>query len=279
MNDRLNEFVQYIDELGVAANTKEAYERDIKLLMKELSEEGIHELTDISSAELMQYIDGLIEKGRSTSTISRIVASIRRYFAFTLSKGYTFSDPSELLKAPKVIRKTPDILSEKDMKRIISSIDTDTAKGVRDKALLELIMTTGIGVSELIALNTEDVDVASQTINIGVKTPRRLSLSKKTTDALKRYLGVRQELLGNVRDNGTFFLSCAGEKMSRQGLWKIIRICGNQAGIKDITPQMLKHSSAVSAMRHGKDVAAVQKMLGHATKAGILEYKSLASEQ
>lgn len=278
MNDRIDEFVQYMKELGVSDNTREAYERDIKLLMRELKEEGVRELTDISSAELMQYIDGLNQKGRSTATISRTIASVRRFFAFTHSKGYTFSDPSEWLKAPKVIRKTPSVLSDKDMKRILTSIDISTAKGMRDRALLELIMTTGIGVSELIELQSECVNLEAQTISINRKE-RKLSLGKKITDTLKNYNEVREELLNGNADNGIFFVSCAGDKMSRQGLWKIIRLCGVNAGITNITPQMLRHSSAVSAMRHGKDANAVQRMLGHSTKTGALEYKNLVSAE
>ncbi len=277
MNDRIEEFVQYMKELGVTDNTREAYERDIKLLMKELGNEGIRELTDISSAELMQYIDGLNQKGRTTATISRTIASVRRFFAFTHSKGYTFSDPSEWLKAPKVIRKTPTVLSDKDMKKILASIDISTAKGIRDRALLELIMSTGIGVSELIELRNECVNLETQTLSINRKQ-RRLNLGKKVTDTLKSYNEAREELLNGNIDNGIFFLSCAGDKMSRQGLWKIIRLCGANAGISNITPQMLRHSSAVSAMRHGKDAGTVQRMLGHTTKSGVQEYKSLAAK-
>lgn len=279
MNDRIQEFAQYIAGLGVSDNTREAYVRDIRLLMKELRDaEGIRELTDISSAELMQYIDGLNQKGKSTATISRTIASVRRFFAFTHSRGYTFSDPSEWLKAPKVIRKTPTVLSDKDMKRILTSIDVSTAKGMRDRALLELIMSTGIGASELIELKTECVDFSTQTISLS-KRQRKLNLGRRLTDTLRSYNEVREELLNGSVDKGIFFVSCAGEKMSRQGLWKIIRLCGVNAGIANITPQMLRHSSAVSAIRHGKDAGTVQKMLGHSTKAGALEYKNLAAAE
>ena len=276
MNDKVNEFIQYIDELGVSVNTKEAYERDIRQLLRELEAEGIRELSEINPAELMQYIDGMNKKGRSTATISRTIASVRRFFEFTQKKGYTFSDPSEWLKAPKVIRKTPSVLSDKDMKRLISSIDTGSAKGMRDKALLELIMSTGIGVSELIELRKECINLEAQVITINGKQ-RKLSLGKRVTDTLRNYSAARDELLNGNADKGVYFVSCAGEKMSRQGLWKIIRLCGNNAGIANITPQMLRHSSAVSAMRHGKDANAVQHMLGHSTKTGVLEYKNLAA--
>ena len=275
MTDRLSEFVQYIDESGVAANTREAYERDIRLLMRQLSADGVRELEDISSAELMQYVDGLSAKGKSTATISRTVASIRRFFAFTHSRGYTFSDPSEMLKTPKVIKKTPAILSDKDIKRIIMSVDTDTTKGIRDKAMLELIISTGIGATEILELTVSDVDLRSQTVSAGSKK-RRVSISKRAADMLRAYDEVRDKLLNGQEDCGVFFLSCSGRRMSRQGLWKIIRAAGVDAGIDNITPQMLRHSFAVSALRHGKDVGTVQKILGHTTKAGALEYQSMA---
>ncbi len=277
MTDRISEFVEYIEETGAASNTRDAYERDIKLLIRQLELDGVRELQDISSAELMQYIDELQAKGRSAATISRTVASIRRFFTFTHGRGYTFSDPSELLTTPKVIKKTPTILSEKEVKRIIASVDTDTPKGLRDKAMLELIMSTGISVSEIIELKRADVDLKSQTINVGNK--RRINISKKTTDSLRAYTEVRDKLLNGHEDSEVFFLSYAGRKMSRQGLWKIIRACGANAGIDNITPQMLRHSFAVSALRHGKDAVSIQRMLGHTTKVGVTEYQNLAAAE
>lgn len=138
-------------------------------------------------------------------------------------------------------------------------------------------MSTGISVSEIIELKRADVDLKSQTINVGNK--RRINISKKTTDSLRAYTEVRDKLLNGHEDSEVFFLSYAGRKMSRQGLWKIIRACGANAGIDNITPQMLRHSFAVSALRHGKDAVSIQRMLGHTTKVGVTEYQNLAAAE
>lgn len=273
----INEFINYIDSTGVSENTRQAYARDLKQLSRKLSESGVYELADIGTADLMQYIETISAEGKSAATISRNIASMRRFFSYTHSKGYTFSDPSEILKAPKVIRKKPTVLSDKDIKRLLNVPDTSTAKGIRDKAMLEVLAATGISVTELIELGIDDVDLKSQCIYAGSKK-RRIGFGKRTIDALKDYSRCRGRLMtGDTEDDGTYFLSCAGEQMTRQGFWKVIRRCGQDAGIDNLTPQIMRHSFAVAALRHGKDVATVQKLLGHTSRAGSLEYRSLAS--
>lgn len=277
MTDKINEFIKYISETGVAANTREAYGRDLRQLAKYLEAKGITELTEIDAAVLLEYIDELKLSGKSAATVSRAAASVRRFFAFALMKGYTFSDPSELLKAPKVIRKVPMVLTEKDAKRIIAAVDTDTVKGLRDRAILELMLATGIGVGELLSLNTCDVDPANRRLIAG-KMKRELDIGKRTNNALLAYAEARTRLLTGNKDCGAFFLSCAGERMTRQGLYKLIHACGVSAGLDGVTPFTLRHSFAVAALNHGKDVNALQKMLGHATAAGAAEYRNLVKE-
>lgn len=275
--DRISEFIEYISETGVSNNTKQAYERDLRIIKRYLDDNGVCELADIGSADLMQYIEYILEQGRSAATVSRNIASMRRFFAFTHSRGYTFSDPSELLKAPKVIRKTPDILSEKDIRKLIGSVDQDSVKGIRDRAILELLAGTGISVSEVLALDTEDADLRARLMFLGDER-RRIELSKKLCDILKKYLNVRHKLAADATECEAFFLSCAGGRMSRQGLWKLIHLYGRNAGIENMTPKILRHSFAVAALKHGKDVSTVQKMLGHASRTGTMEYRSIADE-
>ncbi len=275
--DRISEFIEYISATGVSDNTKQAYERDLRIAKRYLDDNGVCELADIGSADLMQYIEYILDQGRSAATVSRNIASMRRFFAFTHSRGYTFSDPSELLKAPKVIRKTPDILSEKDIRRLIGTVDQESIKGIRDRAILELLAGTGISVSEILALDMEDVDLRTRMMFLGDEK-RMIELSKKLCDILKKYMNVRHKLAADAAECEAFFLSCAGGRMSRQGLWKLIHLCGKNAGIENMTPKILRHSFAVAALKHGKDVSTVQKMLGHTSRTGTMEYRSLADE-
>ncbi len=278
MTDKVDEFIQYISETGVSANTIEAYGRDLRRLAEYLATKGITEPQYTDAAELVQYIEGLRASGMSAATVSRAAASIRRFFAFALRRGYAFTDPSTLLKAPKVIRKVPMILSEREARRIIAAVDTDTVKGLRDKAILELMLSTGIGAGELLSLNTDKVDLERRQLIVG-KKERELDIGKRTNNALRAYAQVRGRLLTDSKDCGAFFISCAGDRMTRQGLCKLIHVCGLNAGLDGVTPLTLRHSFAVAALEHGKDINALQRMLGHATLAGVIEYKNLATRE
>ena len=277
MTDRIQEFVDYIEGTGAAANTVQSYARDLKLMMNKMQENGINELAEIGSAELMQYIDGMAEEGKSAATISRSIASIRRFFAYTRSKGYTFSDPTEMLRGPKVIRKLPSILTDKQIKKLIAAPDVSRVKGIRDKAMIELVSAAGVNVSEIIEMKCDDVDLDAQTITIGVRR-RQISLGKRNTATLRNYYKVRNKLLNGQPDDGAFFLSCSGAKMTRQGFWKIMHVYGNSIGIENMTPQMIRHSFAVSSLRRGKDIKAVQSSLGHISSTSSNEYKMLAAD-
>ncbi len=277
MTERLNEFIKYIEQSGVADNTLQAYRRDLKSLMLWLNSREITELSEVSEALLMEYIEEMEAAGKSASTISRNIASLRRFFAYTESMGYTYSDPSSVLRAPKVIRKAPDVISEKDIRRLLNVPDPGSTKGIRDKAILELLVATGLCVSEIIDIRTENVDLAARQIRIGDGS-RQITISRKIIDYLKEYSRVRRQLIADkTDDDGYYFVSCAGERLTRQGFWKIIRTCGKTAGIEELTPKMIRHSFAVGMLRKGKDVITLQKMLGHRSKAGSLEYQSFVA--
>ena len=277
MQESIRQFDIYIKESGVSDNTRQAYIRDVRQLKSFLEEHGHMILADVGEAELTEYIEMLHGSGKSAATISRSIASVRKFFSFTCVKGYTFSDPSADLKAPKVIRKSPSVISDREIRKLISVPDITTVKGIRDRAMLELITSTGIGATELTELRVEDVDLAALTVTVG-SSRRSISVSKRSAEAMKSYMKVRKKLIGDAEnDCGIFFLSCAGEKLTRQGFWKIVRTNGKKAGISEITPQILRHSFAVSALRHGKDAASLQRILGHSSKAGTMEYQSMAT--
>ncbi|MDO4961461.1 MAG: tyrosine-type recombinase/integrase [Eubacteriales bacterium] len=278
MASAFQEFEKYINEKVGSVNTRLAYLRDISHMFEWLKTQEVYDAADVNGALLMQYIELMEKDGRTSATISRNIASMKKFFGFTKSKGYTFADPAANIKSPKVIRKSPEILSEKDIKKLLAAPDVSTAKGVRDKAILELMASTGINTSEIIALKVGDVNFRTQTVKVEADG-RVIEFGRKTMDHLKAYSKVRKQFLeaGRAGDR-TYFLSCAGEKLTRQGFWKIVRTCGKMAGIDEISPKTLRHSFAVAALRHGKDAAFIQQMLGHSSKAGVQEYKSLAEK-
>lgn len=278
MTDKIQEFVDYMAESGAASNTVQSYARDLKLMAGYMKDNGINELAEIGSAELMQYIEWMTGEGKSAATVSRSIASIRRFFTYTRSKGYTYSDPTEMLRGPKVIRKLPEIMTDKQIRKLIAAPDVSKVKGIRDKAMISLVCSAGINVTEIIEMKCEDVDLDAQTITVGTRR-RQVNLGKRSTNNLRNYYKIRHKFLTGDEDQEAFFLSCSGFKMTRQGFWKIMHVYGNSIGIENMTPQMMRHSFAVWALRRGKDMRDVQSSLGHISTTSSNEYKMLAEDR
>ena len=275
MPEILVQFIEYMEQSGVSGNTRQAYQRDIRGLLGWLEEREIRELSSVTPADLQMYTELLEKDGKSAATISRNIASIKKFFAFAYRNGAVFADPSAELHGPKVIRKAPSVLNQTEVRKLLGVPDTATRKGLRDKAILEVMVGTGMCVSEIVSLQNGDVDIPGRVVYAGEER-RPITISRTAAASLKDYLKVRDSFIPDPSAmQEAFFLSCAGAQMTRQGLWKIIRSCGSKAGIRTITPQTLRHSFAVSALRGGKDISSLQKMLGHRSRSGSLEYQSL----
>ena len=275
MPEILVKFIEYMEQSGVSGNTRQAYQRDIRGLLAWLEEREIRELSSVTPADLQMYTELLEKEGKSAATISRNIASIKKFFAFAYRNGAVYSDSSAELHGPKVIRKAPSVLNQTEVRKLLGVPDTATRKGLRDKAILEMMVGTGMSVSEIVSLQNSDVDLPGRVVYAGEER-RPITISRTAAASLKDYLKVRDSFIPDPSAmQDAFFLSCAGGQMTRQGLWKIIRTCGSKAGIRAITPQTLRNSFAVSVLRGGKDVSSLQKMLGHRSRSGSLEYQSL----
>ena len=271
---------KFIDHLEIdenkSANTCQSYYRDLRQMADWIgSSFGAYEAEAYSNANVKEYYDHLVAEGKSPATISRFVASAKAFFEYLLKAGLLSQDPSVSLKAPKVIRKKPSILSESDTVKLLSSPEDDS-KGLRDKAMLELMCDTGLRVSELLGLTLKDLDLAKRQISVPGSRSRKIQYDKKINRYLEDYLkNARAVLLGKQTDEGYLFLNVSGENMSRQGFWKLIKKYGKDAGIEtELTPHVLRHSFAAHALRSGKDIKKVQSILGHSdlsTTSGYLD--------
>ena len=175
------------------------------------------------------------------------------------------SDPSKALQPPKVERKMPEILSIAEVDLLLRQPKTDTPKGIRDKAMLEMLYATGIRVSELIHLKTQDVNLMMGYITCRDEKERIVPFGGPAKKALEQYLGSARAVLMHGREDNVLFVNCSGGPMSRQGFWKIVKHYQETAGIsKDITPHTLRHSFAVHLLENGADLRSIQEMLGHA---------------
>ena len=266
MEGHIEEFAEYLTEIrGSSENTAASYKRDLYSFTRFLEENGIHNIKDVNRTNIMAYIYELEREDKAPATISRNAASIRSYFIYLARKRIIDDNPAEGLETPKVEKRMPAILSLSDVERLLEQPDITDVKGIRDKAMLEVLYATGMRVTELISLEISDINMEMEYLSCknGEKT-RIIPLGSKALEALDEYLRkARMSMLRDEREK-TLFVNCFGHPMTRQGFWKIIKVYAKKAGIKeDITPHMLRHSFAVHLIENGADLQAVQEMMGH----------------
>lgn len=262
----MNRFARYLEEEKNASNsTVMSYQRDLKKLFQYLCDRGVENVQDITATSLNSYILQMEKEGFSTSSVSRTIASTRAFFHYLMKIKVTADDPSDRLKAPHVEKKTPEILTLEETVQLLNQPELDSAKGIRDKAMLELLYATGMRVSELISLKIADVNMAmGYVLCRDHEKERVIPFGAEAEKALKRYMGESRAVLLKGKESECLFVNCSGKSMSRQGFWKIIKHYSAQAGItKDITPHTLRHSFGAHLVQNGADLRAVQEMMGH----------------
>ncbi|GFI61706.1 tyrosine recombinase XerD [Clostridiales bacterium] len=266
MNGHIEEFVKYLTNIkNSSENTTASYKRDLYSFIRFLENKGIDDIAKVNRTNIMAYIYELQKQKRAAATVSRAAVSIRAYFTYLTKMKIIEENPAEGLQSPRVEKKTPEILSLNEVELLLEQPDIKEAKGIRDKAMLEVLYATGIRVTELISLELKDINMymGYLTCNSGEKT-RIIPIGSKAVEALERYIDkARTEMLKD-RGEKILFVNCFGMPMTRQGFWKIIKSYAAKAGIKaDINPHMLRHSFAVHLLENGADLQAVQEMMGH----------------
>ena len=266
MEKEITTFITYLHNVkGTSKNTEMSYKRDLDKVCHFMAERGIHEVSAVSSQDLGDYVKYLEDNKFAAATVSRNIASLKAFYHFMLQEGCVAEDLSEQLKAPKIEKKVPEIMSPEEVIRLLEQPTGDTPKEIRDKAMLELLYATGIRVTELITLRISDVNMQLGVILCRDRTKERIiPFGAAARNALARYLdGTRDAMLEN-KASDVLFANCSGQPMSRQGFWKLIKYYAKKAGIKaDITPHTLRHSFAAHLVENGADLRSVQEMLGH----------------
>ncbi len=276
----ITNFAEYLREVKkTSRNTELSYQRDLIQLSAYLEEQGITEVGKVTKTSLNSYILYLEREGKATTTISRMLASMKAFFHYEFSLGKIPKDPAELLKAPKIEKKAPTILSVEEVEMLMAQPKGKKPKEIRDKAMLELLYATGIRVSELVHLELTDVNLPVGFITCrDDQKERNIPFGCTTKKALVDYLENGRESLLKGKEANWLFVNCSGRAMSRQGFWKIIKYYGEMAGIQsDITPHSLRHSFAAHLLKNGADVRAVQNMLGHSDMATTQVYTAYCS--
>ncbi len=282
MTTEIDSFIHYLEDVKQASrNTVVSYQRDLRQLQDYLNRQGIEKPDQVTKDSLNSYISYLERKGKATTTISRILASIKGFCHYEMMEENIEKDPSAFLKAPRIEKKIPVILSVEEVRSLLDQPDGKGIKEIRDKAMLELSYATGLRVSELTALKLSDVNLTVGYLTCKDEEKERvIPFDKKVSQYLHLYLEKARPEFLKGEESSWFFINCNGQQLSRQGFWKIVKYYGTKAGIReDITPHTLRHSFAAHLISSGADIQAVQLMLGHADLASTMAYQGYIQKQ
>lgn len=278
MEQEIKAFITYLHNVkGTSTNTEMSYKRDLEKVQHFMVSRGIGKTADISRQDLEDYVKYLEDNKFAAATVSRNIASLKAFYHYMVQDGIVAEDISELLKAPKIEKKVPEIMSPDEVVRLLEQPSGNSSKEIRDKAMLELLYATGIRVTELITLKLSDVNMPMNFILCRDRNKERIiPFGTAAKSALTKYLdGTRDEMLEN-KSSDVLFANCSGQPMSRQGFWKLIKYYAKKADIKaDITPHTLRHSFAAHLVENGADLRSVQEMLGHSDISTTQIYANL----
>ena len=273
----IDEFIESLKSRQASPNTIASYERDI-MQFSNYFEAQNKKIFDLTKEDMKEFINHLSEQGKSNSTISRSTASIKSLYRYLLSKNLVETNIAESIESPKVDRKEPLILTTSEIETLLEQPDLSELKGQRDKAMLEVLYSTGIRVTELISLKIDDVNLTNGYIRVKKKnSERHIPLGNLSLKCLKDYINKVRPLLIRTEEEKTLFINTNGQKMTRQGYWKILKQYKEQAKIdKDITPHTIRHSFAVHMLQNGAEIKTVQELLGHTDIASTMMYTQMA---
>lgn len=267
-------------EKQASANTVSSYLRDVNQFAAAMDGRGL-DLTQVVTRDVEDYANSLIKRGKSPATVTRSVASLKSFYSCLMGKGYVNRNPAKGVSPAKVERKLPQVLTSKEVELFLEQPECTDLKGYRDRAMLELLYATGIRVSELIELDVDDLNLPGGVLKCFSKGKERIiPLYPAAIRALGEYVSnVRPQLVDSPEETA-LFVNMSGERMSRQGFWKLIKYYQEKAGIqKDITPHTLRHSFAAHLLENGADLRSIQEMLGHADISSTQIYSKLINQK
>ena len=265
MEEQLNLFFGFLEnDKKVSLNTLQSYKRDLKQFEKYIQDNG-ENYVEITDDGIREYIEHMQEIGKKPSTISRGLASIRSFYQYEAKNKVVEKDPTEGIQSPKIEKRVPSVLTSSEVALLLDQPKDVDLKGTRDKAMLEFAYATGMRVTEIISLNIEDVNLETgyATCRNG-KKERTVPMGNMSLKALKEYVLEARPTMIRDDNEKALFVNVNGQRLTRQGFWKIIKYYKDQAHIdKDITPHVLRHSFATHLLQNGADLKSIQMMLGH----------------
>jgi integrase/recombinase XerD len=280
-------------ERGLAANSLAAYRRDLRRYAAFLRERGEHDPTAVREETILAYVEDLKsaidDDGRpryAPSSIARALVAVRSFHRFCLEEGFLAVDPSEEVGAPRVPLGIPKALTEDEVEALLAAVVGDTARALRDRAIVETLYATGVRISELVGLDRRDLDLDDGLVRVLGKggKERIVPVGRSARDAVTAYLADGRPQLarrdGSPRGGEAVILNVRGGRLSRQSCWKIVRTAGERAGLgARLSPHVLRHSCATHMLERGADIRVVQELLGHASLSTTQVYTKVSPER
>ena len=278
MSDLLKIYEEYLKtEKKASPNTVSSYLRDVRQFQAAMGE---RDLEEVLPQDVERYAASLDERGKSAATVTRCVASLKSFYSCLAARKLVQQNPAQGVVPARVERRLPEILTGREVELFLKQPDLSDPKGRRDRAMLELLYATGIRVSELIALNVDDLDLDGGTIRCTSKGRTRTIPLYAALPSLRDYLYQVRPKLVDAPETAALFVNMNGERMSRQGFWKLMKHYQEKAGIqKDVTPHTLRHSFAAHLLESGADLRSIQEILGHADISSTQVYSRLLHRQ
>ncbi|NLO89677.1 MAG: site-specific tyrosine recombinase XerD [Clostridia bacterium] len=282
MKQEIEWFIHYLSvERGLSENTQNSYRLDLISFASFLVDKNKHSFAEVEKSDILKYMVHLQQRGKAPATIARQLAAIKAFYRFRLIEGLQENEPTQDLESPKLGRRLPKILTQWEMEKLLEQPDTTKPAGLRDRTMLEVLYATGLRVSELVSLDVGHVNCDTGYIRCTGKgdKERIVPLGSIAVFYLKNYLSEgRTRLIKKSVE--ALFLNSRGQRLTRQGCWKIIKKYVRQAGIKkDVTPHTIRHTFATHMLQNGADLRSVQEMLGHSDISTTQIYTHLTTKR
>jgi len=282
LDELADRYLNYlILEKGLSEKTIASYSQDLMRYFDFLKSKHIDNIEDADTPMILMHLMGLRKEGLGQRSRARHLVSIRGFYRFLVQEKILKKDPSGAVELPKTISKLPGVLSVDEIQRLLDAFDSQTPKGVRDTAMIELLYAAGLRVSELVGLKLQNVNLEAGFVRVFGKgsKERVVPIGRYAMDTMRRYVETARPQLLKGATSRFLFVARADKPMTRQGFWKRLKLYAQKAGIyKPVTPHTIRHSFASHLLEGGADLRAIQEMLGHADISTTQIYTHLARE-
>lgn len=281
MDEQVRDFLLYVAaEKGLSDNTRAAYQRDISSFVSFLLQNQISSFSSVEEAHLIEFLAKLKGKGHAVSTVARNLVAVRVLFRFLFREGYVKENRIKQMSTPKMWQLIPDVLSYNEVERLLAAPDRTTAVGARDRAVFDLLYSSGLRVTECCNLGIYDVDDDKVRVRGKGGKERLVPIGEKAIKALDYYLANFRGDVGSKEKNPPLFITRQGKRLDRTSVWKRIKLYAAEAEIvKEVSPHTLRHSFATHLLDNGADLRIIQDMLGHASINSTDRYAHVSRRQ